>query len=808
MEGTIKAAENKLKAVWPQWEITNRIGKGSSGEVFRIERELFGEKKETAALKIISIPQDSNEIEELRSEGYDDHSITVRYQGYLQDIMREYQYMAELRGCTNIVHVSDLEKLPHDDGIGWDVLIRMELLTPLSKTNIGKNHVSDSEVLRLGIDLCRALVACEGKRILHRDIKPQNVFLAKDGTGKLGDFGIAKVVESTTGGTKTGTYRYMAPEVYNNQPYGHKADQYSLGLVLYWLLNERRGPFEPLPPATPSSKDEDNARARRMKGAALPPPRHSDKRLKEIVLKACAYDPKDRYRTAAEMLQALEALQYGYTPTQAEVSQPKAGMDNGEPGEEGEEDKTESKFGPQKPEQGKSSRVTQEEKPGTNNGPKTPIGGQSINDDEEKGEDIKTVGKYHNPGNPDPKPPGEDTPPDRIPAVLIAIAAAALLIILTMIGIGSCGKDEPPSATPTPTPAVVTPTPKPVTVTPTPTLPSTSVAISSDYFPDEVFRNYLSSTWDKDQDGVLTLSEREAVDKIAFESEDLQSLKGIEFFPFLEHLDIGRPYTKRALKELDISNNIYLTYLDCSYCQLDKIDFSNNGRLEHLALSNNNLQDLDVSNLVNLTVLWCSNNKLSQLDIANNTKLSNLACEWNNLISLDISKNTSLKRLECRVNKIENIDLRRNTELEHLEINNNNLGSLDLSQNKKLNYLNCVHNQLTALDLHQNTSLQYLYCDYNQITTLDLHNNINIMHLYCGNQPLSSLNITGLTRLMDLSCISEVLKSIDISSSPYLIDAFENGTVESEDGLLTKYIRYYTEVWHELWIYPSTKVVY
>ena len=119
------------------------------------------------------------------------------------------------------------------------------------------------------------------------------------------------------GGTKIGTYKYMAPEVYNNNPYGHSADIYSLGLVLYWLLNERRMPFLPLPPAKLKAGMEEEARERRLRGEPLPAPAHGSKALQAIVLKACAFDPAERYHTAAEMLQDLEKL--GAKPAMPEL---------------------------------------------------------------------------------------------------------------------------------------------------------------------------------------------------------------------------------------------------------------------------------------------------------------------------------------------------------------------------------------------------------------------------------------------------------------------------------------------------------
>ena len=74
-----------------------------------------------------------SDIEELISEGYDTESINEHYKAYLMDIVREYSLMSELRGNSNIVDCNDLHYEEHEDGLGWDIYIRMELLTPMIK---------------------------------------------------------------------------------------------------------------------------------------------------------------------------------------------------------------------------------------------------------------------------------------------------------------------------------------------------------------------------------------------------------------------------------------------------------------------------------------------------------------------------------------------------------------------------------------------------------------------------------------------------------------------------------------------------
>ena len=292
------------KSPWPGWVTVQLIGRGSFGAVYEIRRELVDGTVEAAAMKVITIPQNPEDISEMYGEGYDSESITASFRAHLKSIVAEYTLMQKLEDSANVVNCKDICYIQHDDGIGWDIFIRMELLTPLMKAL--PDSTAEETILKIGRDICSALVLCKKYGIIHRDIKPQNIFVSPNGGYKLGDFGIAKTVEKTMGGTKIGTYKYMAPEVYNNQPYGSGADIYSLGLVLYWLLNEHRMPFMPLPPAKILAGQDEQARQRRLTGERLPPPAHGSAMLKKIVLKACAYAPEDRFGSAEEMRLALQ----------------------------------------------------------------------------------------------------------------------------------------------------------------------------------------------------------------------------------------------------------------------------------------------------------------------------------------------------------------------------------------------------------------------------------------------------------------------------------------------------------------------
>ena len=296
----------RKKVSWPGWEVDGIIGKGGYGTVYEIHRQVL-DVTERAALKVISIPRDPQEEAEICSSFSSKEDVTSMFREYKDSIVKEYATMSRMKGCPNIVMCEDFCAEPHEEGIGWDIYIKMELLTPMRK--MIETGISEASVRRMGMDICRALAYCAERNLLHRDIKPANIFVDQDGRFKLGDFGIARTVEAveqSTYATRIGTTRYMAPEIYNNQPYNASADVYSLGLVMYELLNDLRAPFEPPVNQNLTVSARDNALSTRFGGSPLPSPAHGGRALQAIVLKACDYNPTRRFRSAAEMLKALE----------------------------------------------------------------------------------------------------------------------------------------------------------------------------------------------------------------------------------------------------------------------------------------------------------------------------------------------------------------------------------------------------------------------------------------------------------------------------------------------------------------------
>lgn len=179
---------------WPGWECVRVIGSGSYGKVYEIQKHEYG-KTYTAALKVITIPKNQADVQSAYSDGMDRESVTSYFQSIVTKITDEFALMSDLKGYTNIVSYQDHMVVEHENEIGWDILIRMELLTSL-QSYCTQNVLTEKEILKLGCDICQALELCWDMKIIHRDIKPENIFVNRHGDFELGDFGVARTVEN------------------------------------------------------------------------------------------------------------------------------------------------------------------------------------------------------------------------------------------------------------------------------------------------------------------------------------------------------------------------------------------------------------------------------------------------------------------------------------------------------------------------------------------------------------------------------------------------------------------------------------
>ena len=297
-------------SAWPEWKIIEKIGEGSFGKVYKAQRTERG-KSFYSAIKIINIPGSQSELNSVRSETGDDQAARQYFQNLVEECIQEISTMEYFRGNSYIVSVEDFKVMEYLDAIGWEISIRMEYLTSFMDC-CAEKQLTENEVIQLGLDLSKALEYCRKLNIIHRDIKPENIFVSRFGDFKLGDFGIAQELERTMSGfSKKGTYSYMAPEMYKGEKYDSGVDIYSLGIVLYKLMNHNRLPFMNLEKQFITYRDKENALTRRMSGEQMEPPAEAGRLFAQIILKACAFDPAKRYQTPEEFYRDLDDLKHG-----------------------------------------------------------------------------------------------------------------------------------------------------------------------------------------------------------------------------------------------------------------------------------------------------------------------------------------------------------------------------------------------------------------------------------------------------------------------------------------------------------------
>ena len=140
----------KYEPLFGSWYIKDQIGEGSFGKVYVIERKEMGVTYRSA-LKAITIPQSQSEIKSVMMDGMSKEDVEEYYLKLVHDIVNEFILMAKLKGNSNVVSYEDHILKEHEDGIGWDILIRMELLTPLFD-HIAQNQMTRKDILQLGID--------------------------------------------------------------------------------------------------------------------------------------------------------------------------------------------------------------------------------------------------------------------------------------------------------------------------------------------------------------------------------------------------------------------------------------------------------------------------------------------------------------------------------------------------------------------------------------------------------------------------------------------------------------------------------
>lgn len=291
-------------------------------------------------------------------------------------------------------------------------------------------------------------------------------------------------------------------------------------------------------------------------------------------------------------------------------------------------------------------------------------------------------------------------------------------------------------------------------------------------FEDANFKAYMIKNFDTDGDGEISYEEALAITMIDVDTDNIESLAGIEHMANLTELNCEGPFVmsgyepeegRGKLKTLDVSKNTKLTKLYCGFNQFSSLDLTSNVLLERLRCAGNDLNNLDVSKNTELTRLTAYNNHLSSINVSNNTKLEVIDLSNNQIKSIDISKNESLATFNCDDNLLTELDPSNNQKLTNIYCSNNNLSSINVRKNQKLAKLVIIGNSIPQIDLRNNSELTHLFCEKNKISELDLSNNTKLRQLTVNDNSLSSLTVNCCPEIEILNANNNLIKEMDIS---------------------------------------------
>lgn len=296
--------------VFGVWYTQSQLGSGTDGKAFTIVREDETGKKHRAVLKTIRVGDYRNEKKSFNTIGDQPQKPSKEerlHQKIIRNITENIDIIRQADGGKHFVKYEEWEKRETSDGKGTLILIRLEEMRSLADL-LSQFSLTRDETLRLGISVCRSLIRCRDFGYIYPNLKPENILFDRKGVCKLGDFGSFSCLEPAKSSIAyKRTQYYAAPEYITTGKINCTADTYSLGLVLYTLINRGRLPFMEPYPQELTIGSFDRSKENRIAGVAFPQPALPDEDLCRIIGKACAFQPENRYLSPKQMLQDLES---------------------------------------------------------------------------------------------------------------------------------------------------------------------------------------------------------------------------------------------------------------------------------------------------------------------------------------------------------------------------------------------------------------------------------------------------------------------------------------------------------------------
>lgn len=265
----------KLPDNLKSWKINSRLSEEKGNEVYKISKKEYDGTIVNAVLRYVLI----------NGESYSSDNVD-----FINEEATFLKTVSQSGDFFNYVDVT-INNSPAKEKI--ELFIITEDLQPLAEV-LNSKTLTDTEIVDFGIQMSAILEKLEANNIFHGNINPENIFVTADGRYKLGGFSDFE--------SKISDMSFVAPEIYKKENADFTTDIYSLGLIMYYMCNNKTLPF------MSGDVSKDDAIKARFEGRAVTAPVNGDEKLKSVIVIACQPNNENRWKNAGNIKNALTSI--------------------------------------------------------------------------------------------------------------------------------------------------------------------------------------------------------------------------------------------------------------------------------------------------------------------------------------------------------------------------------------------------------------------------------------------------------------------------------------------------------------------
>lgn len=302
--------DNDIKKILPDWTPTYLLSESGNEKIYQAEKEAASVTK-YSLVRAVFLPCGDEKLPELEEKLGGKDKLREYNAELLSKTKREFAFLRSMSGKGGWLNLRESYDISNIEGTQSLLAARFDNAQPL-ESFIDENGLTQGALLKMGIDICRGLEKAKKAGRVHGTLSPDCIFVDENCKFRIGklDADVSETKKLTD--LSTQALLFTAPWA-TQFGVNYTSDTYSVGLIMYYYLNDRKLPFE-------DTLSREDALVKRLSPKDIPKPKHDIGRITEIVMKACQTSTKERYATPYQMRKDLEEV---YVRLQKEVEEKK-----------------------------------------------------------------------------------------------------------------------------------------------------------------------------------------------------------------------------------------------------------------------------------------------------------------------------------------------------------------------------------------------------------------------------------------------------------------------------------------------------